>query len=289
MRERVYVGVDVSKDGLDVAIGSRDEVFTLPNSAAGFEALVERLKEFLVALIVLEATGGYEEKLADTLRDAALPVAVVNPRQVRDFARALGILAKTDRIDAQVIARYAEMVRPPVRKRKSPRERELAGLVARRSQLLGQRTAENNRLYKAAIPRVRADLRRAIAGLGRRIGTLDRDISALIKADPDLAGRSALITSVPGAGDQLAAIMLAYLPELGQVGEKQIAALAGVAPLSRDSGHYRGKRSVWGGRARVRSVLYMSALSASRHNPVIREFYGRLVALGKPKKVALVA
>ena len=289
MREDVYVGVDVAKDSFDVALGLQGEVFTLPNSAAGFGALIERLEEFLVALVVAEATGGYEEQLADALRDAGYKVTVVNPRQVRDFARALGILAKTDRIDASVIARYAEAVRPPARERKSPAQRELAGLVARRGQLMDHRTAEKNRLGKSPIPRVRADIRRAIAGLERRIATLGRDIGKLIEADTDLATRRALIASVPGAGDQLAATAIAYLPELGTVDEKQIAALVGVAPLNRDSGKFSGRRTTWGGRSRVRSALYMAALSASRHNPVIKAFYDRLVESGKPKKVALTA
>ena len=289
MCEDVYVGVDVAKNTVDSALGPQGEVFTLPNSAAGFGALIKRLENYLVALVVMEATGGYEEQLADALRDAGYKVAVVNPRQMRDFARALGILAKTDRIDARVIARYAEAVKPPARERKSPAERELAGLVARRGQLMDHLTAGKNRLGRRVVPRVRADIRRAIAGLGRRIATLDRDIGKLIKADSDLATRSALLTSVPGAGPQLAATAIAYLPELGTVDEKQIAALVGVAPLNRDSGAYSGRRTTWGGRSRVRSALYMSALSASRHNPVIKAFYDRLVESGKPKKVALTA
>ena len=172
MRERVFVGIDVAKNTVDVAIGHEGEVLTLPNSAAGFKALIERLEEFLVALVVAE--GGYAEQLADALSAAGCKVAVVNPRQVRDFARALGVLAKTDRIDARVISRYAEAVRPPVRERKSPKERELAALVARRGQLMGHLTAENNRLGMTAIPRVRSDIKRTIAGLKRRIKTFDR-------------------------------------------------------------------------------------------------------------------
>ena len=246
MRERVFVGVDVAKNTVDVAIGHEGEVLTLPNSAAGFKALIERLEEFLVALVVAEATGGYAEQLADALSAAGCKVAVVNPRQVRDFARALAILAKTDRIDARVISRYAEAVRPPVRERKSPKERELAALVARRGQLMGHLTAANNRLRMTAIPRVRSDIKRTIAGLKRRIKTFDRDIDKLIMADPILATRSALITSVPGAGPQLAAAMIAYCPELGTIDAKEVAALVGVAPLNRDSGTYSGRRTTLG-------------------------------------------
>ncbi len=289
MRDGVYVGVDVAKDNVDCSLGPDGEVFQISNTAAGYKALIERLRGLLVALVCMEATGGYEEALADALQDASLPVAVVNPRQVRDFARSMGVLAKTDRIDARVIARFAEAVNPPVRGRKSPRERELSALVARRGQLTNQLTAERNRLQRSSVPRVRSDLRRAVAGLKRRIKTYDRAISEHIAASPLLSARRALIESVPGAGPQLSAALIAYLPELGRANEKQIAALVGVAPLNRDSGKFSGKRFVWGGRAGVRSALYMSALVASRRNPRIKAFYDRLVAAGKPKKVALVA
>jgi transposase len=289
MRAGVYVGVDVAKDNVDCSLGPDGEVFQLSNSAAGFRALVERLKGRPVALVCMEATGGLEEALADALQDAGLPVAVINPRQVRDFARSLGILAKTDRIDARVIARFAESVRPPLRDRKPPRERELSALVARRGQLTNQLTAERSRLQRSPFPGVRSELRRAVAGLRRRIRTYDRAISELIASSPPLRARRALLESVPGVGPQLSAVLIACLPELGRASEKEIAALVGVAPLNRDSGRFSGKRFVWGGRSRVRSALYMSALVASRHNPRIRVFYDRLLAAGKPKKVALVA
>ena len=196
---------------------------------------------------------------------------------------------RPDRIDARVIARFGEAVNPAVRDRKSPRERELSALVARRGQLTNQLTAERNRLQRSAVPRVRSDLRRAAAGLKRRIETYDRAISELIGASPLLSARRALIESVPGAGPQLSAALIAHLPELGRANQKQIAALVGVAPLNRDSGNYSGKRFVWGGRAGVRSALYMSALVATRHNRRIKAFYNRLLEAGKPKKVALVA
>lgn len=235
MQDAVYVGVDVAKKALDAAIGAEGEVLTRPNSATGFKALTRRLKDFMVALVVMEAIGGYEDLLADALRDAGLAVAAVNPRQVRDFARALGILAKTDRIDARMIARYAAAVKPPVREPRSPSQCELAELVVRRGQLVDLLTAENNRLRTVASLQVRVETKRAIAGLGRRIRTYDRHIQDQIAASPELATRSDLIQSAPGAGPQLAALV------------------------------------------------------ASKHNRLIREFYERLVANGKPKKVALTA
>ncbi len=277
MQDAVYVGVDVAKKSIDVAISPEGKALSLSNSATGFRALIKRLKNLPVALVVMEATGGYEDLLADALRDAGLAVAVVNPRQVRDFARALGILAKTDRIDARVIARYAAAVKPPAREPRSPDRRQLAELVVRRGQLVDLLTAESNRLRTVSSLQVRVETKRAIAGLERRIQTYDRHIQDQIAANPDLATCSDLIQSAPGVGPQLSAVLLAHLPELGTVGEKEIAALAGVAPLNRDSGGYSGRRATWGGRPKVRSTLYMATLVASKHNPQIREFYERLV------------
>lgn len=289
MQDGIYVGIDVAKEAVDVALGPEEKVLTLPNSAAGFAKLLGRLKDFVVALVVMEATGGYERELADALCEAGHPVAVVNPRQVRDFARAMGVPAKTDRIDARVIARYAQAVNPPVRGQRTAGQRELAELVARRAQLMEHLTAESNRLRMVVSKRVRSEIGRAMAGLKRRVKTLDRDISDLIASDRALKVRSDLIQSVPGAGPQLAAALLAHCPELGTVSEKEIAALVGVAPLNRDSGGYSGRRTTWGGRSKIRSALYMSALVAAKHNPRIKNFYERLLDSGKPKKVALVA
>ena len=289
MDDPLCVGVDVSGSRLDVAVGSRGEVLSLANAAAGIRDLLGRLKAQAIALVCMEATGGREAPLADALTDAGFAVAVVNPRQVRDFARSLGVLAKTDAIDARMIARYAELISPPARERPSGAVRELAALIARRGQLLRMQVAERNRLTLAQSRYVRADIRRSIAGLGRRIRRLDGDIAAATGADPALAARSSLLRSVPGVGPQLAAVLNAALPELGTLDRKSIAALVGVAPLNRDSGTFRGRRSVWGGRAQVRAVLYMGALRAAFCNPVIGAFYRRLVAAGKPKKVALTA
>lgn len=289
MRQDAYVGIDVAKDEFDVAVAATGKGWRFPNTAAGWRSAIKRLRQFLVALVVLEATGGREWKLVDALEAAGFEVAVVNPIQIRNFARSLGILAKTDRIDARVIARFAAAVRPPVRERPSREVRDLAALVSRRWQLQGLRTAERNRLGSAANQSVRSDLRRAIDGLGRRIIRLDREIAAVIEADATLRARSALLASAPGVGPQLVAALTAYLPELGTLGNKLVAALVGVAPFNRDSGGFSGRRFIQGGRSPVRQVLYMAALSASRHNPAIREFYERLVAAGKPKKLALIA
>ncbi len=285
----IYVGIDVSKDGVDVAAGSGGAVRRFANTPAGVGNLIRRLKSLLVALVVLEATGGYEERLADELDDAGHAVAVVNPGRIRSFARSLGVLAKTDAIDARIIARYAEVVKPPARVQPSRAVRTLAALVGRRDQLLAMQVADRNRLELVSDPTVRGDIRRAVAGFKRRITTLDRKISAAIAADRELKARDELLTSVPGVGPALASTMAAYLPELGSLDNKAIAALVGVAPFNRDSGRSSGKRYVWGGRSQIRKVLYMGALVATRHNPAIRAFYERLVADGKPKKLALTA
>ena len=289
MGQSQYIGVDVSKDGLDIALTPSGKGWQFPNTAAGIKTLIKRLKRFLVALIVMEATGGHEQKLADALDDAGFAVAVVNPRPVRNFARSLGFRAKTDAIDAVVIARFAELVKPPVRERPSRQIRDLAALLSRRWQLRETLTAERNRLHLADHPIARGDIRRAIAGLGRRLERLDREIAAEIAADPQLRARRDLLASVPGVGPQLIAALTAYLPELGTMSNKAVAALVGVAPYNRDSGKYHGRRFIYGGRTRVRTTLYMAALTATRHNPVIQGLYDRLVESGKPKKLALVA
>lgn len=289
MNAPICVGVDVSSEHLDAAFGPQGPVQRFGNTRAGIRKLLGRLRGLAVEVVLMEATGGYEFALAEALCGASLPVAVVNPRQVRDYARAMGVLAKTDAVDAKVIARFAAAGRHQLWKAPDPAARELAELAARRLQLVAQRTAENNRRKLVRSRRVRSDIGRAIGGLKRRIKRLDREIAGLIAASPYLRARAGLIASVPGAGPQLVAVLSAYLPELGQVGNKQACALVGVAPLNRDSGKYSGKRFVWGGRARVRSALYMAALSASKHNPRISAFYERLLAAGKPKKVALVA
>ena len=238
--------------------------------------------------VVLEATGGYEMLVAGELELAGLPVSLVNPRQVRSFARATGRLAKTDAIDAQVLAQFAEAIKPPVRPLPDQETRELRALVDRRRQLLGMVTSERNRLRNAS-RRVRPLIQEHIQWLKQQVDDLDKDISELIRSSPVWRAQEDLLCSVPGVGPVLSSTLLTHLPELGSLNRGQVAALVGVAPLNRDSGAFRGKRSIWGGRAAVRSALYMAALVATRHNPVIKAFYQRLRAAGKAKKVALTA
>lgn len=289
MNAPICIGVDVSSEHLDAAIGPQGPVQRFANTAAGIGKLIRRLGGLSVEVVLMEATGGWERVPAEALYGASLPVAIVNPRQVRDYARAMGVLAKTDAVDAKVLARFAAAGRYQFWTAPDPASRELAELAGRRLQLVQQRTREMNRRRLIRSRPVRSDIGRAIGGLKRRIKRLDGEIAGLIAASPYLSARAGLIASVPGAGPQLVATISAYLPELGRIGNKQVCALVGVAPLNRDSGRYSGRRFVWGGRGRVRAALYMSALSASRHNPRIRAFYERLLESGKPKKVALVA
>jgi len=284
----VHVGIDVSKASLDVGVHQTGAFCSLRNNPAGIRSLVARLRRLQPQLVLLEASGGYERRLLDALAAAGLPAALVNPRQLRDFARATGILAKTDKIDALVLARFAATVRPELRRLSDARERDLSALQARRRQLIEMLTAEKNRLEKAS-PRVAREIRGHIRHLDRRLEALDKELQDLVRSSPDWRLKAHLLRSVPGIGPVLAGTILADLPELGTLNRKQIAALVGVAPLNRDSGVLRGKRSVWGGRSHVRAALYMNALVASRFNPIIKVFYQRLCALGKPKKVALVA
>jgi transposase len=289
MNAPICIGVDVSSEHLDAAFGPQGRVRRYGNSPAGIRKLIGELRQLAVEVVLMESTGGWEQRLAEALDEADLPTAVVNPRQVRDYARAMGVLAKTDVVDARVIARFAANGHYKPWSAPDPAVRELGELAGRRLQLVGQRVADRNRLGLTRNRHVRSDINRAVAGLGRRIKRLDQRISDLIASTPDLRTRADLLASVPGVGPQLSASLLAYLPELGSVGNRQVCALVGVAPLNRDSGKFSGKRRVWGGRAKVRSALYMSALVASRHNPRIKAFYERLVEAGKPKKVALTA
>ncbi|MDP9479490.1 MAG: IS110 family transposase [Actinomycetota bacterium] len=283
--------MDVSKGHLDAYVRPAGEHFGIPNDDAGIDSLVARLEAApRPALVVLEATGGFERPLAAALAAAGLPVAVVNPRQARDdFARATGRLAKTDRIDAEVLARFAEAVRPVPRPVPDEEARALGELLARRRQIVGMLTAERNRLGAATARPVRRRIEAHVRWLEKELARTDRDLDEAIKESPTWRENEELLRGVPGVGPVLARTLLAELPELGSLAGKQLAALVGVAPLNRDSGTFRGRRAVWGGRATVRAALYMGALVAVRHNPAIREFYERLLAAGKPKKVALVA
>jgi transposase len=283
----IFVGIDVSKARLDVAQRPTGR-FTVPNTEAGFTQRLAHLAAEPPTLIVLEATGGVELPLTGALAAAGLPVVVVNPRQIRDFAKATGQLAKTDALDAQVLAHVADVVRPEPRPLPDAQTQELAALVARRRQLIEMLTAEKNRVASARVV-VRKQLRAHIAWLERALDQANTALAEAIRQSPVWRKKDELLRSVPGIGPVLATTLLANLPELGTLTHKQIAALVGVAPLNRDSGTLRGRRTVWGGRAQVRAVLYMAAIVATRFNPVMRVFYQRLCAAGKAKKVALVA
>ena len=287
MSTHVYVGIDVSQSQLDVAVrpGAR---FSASNDEPGWTTVVAQLRRLAPVRIVLEATGGLEMPLAGALAADGLPVVVVNPRQVRDFARATGQLAKTDALDAQILAHFAEVIRPAVRPLPNEQTQVLAALAARRRQLIEMLTAEKNRLRQAS-PSIRKSLRTHIAWLQRERTHLDTELAQAIQESPVWRDKDDLLRSVPGVGPVLTTTVLANLPELGTLTNKQMAALVGVAPLNRDSGTLHGKRRVWGGRAQVRATLYMAAIVATRYNPVIKTFYQRLCGLGKAKKVALVA
>lgn len=285
----LFIGVDICKDRLDIANDSKSEVWSELNNDDGVSLLVEKLTSLKPRLVVMEATGGLETLLYSSLVSADLPAVVVNPRQVRDFAKALGKLAKTDAIDAWVLARFGALMRPEIRPIKDEQTRELASLVARRRQLLGMRTAEKTRLRQTADKWTKKDIKSLIKVFDKRISKLEKEISNNVKNTPGWKEKDKIITSVPGAGPNLSSYLLANLPELGRLNRREIATLVGVAPLNRDSGKFRGTRMVWGGRAQVRAALYMSALSASKYNPSIKLFYKRLIEKGKKPKVALTA
>lgn len=285
---RRVVGIDVSKRCLDVCPMPEAETFTLTNDQEGIDELLSRLEEDRPELVVLEATGRYERPAAATIAAAGIAVAVVNPRQARDFAKATGRLAKTDKIDAEVLARFASAIAPSPSVLPDEEAQALQAVLARRRQLIEMLTAENNRLPmspEAVAQRIRAHIK----WLEKELQRTDKDLDEAIEASDTFKENEALLRSVPGVGPVLARTLLAELPELGTLTHKRLSALVGVAPFNNDSGQRRGKREVWGGRAPVRAALYMGALVATRHNPVLKEFYERLLGAGKPKKVALVA
>jgi transposase len=283
-----YVGIDVSKGRLDVAIGEQGECWDVGNDEKGILKLVERLKAVEPALIVLESTGGLEMGALASLYSAGLSVALVNPGRVREFAKSLGLLAKTDKIDARLLARFAEAIRPAPTCLPSQEEQLLSALIARRSQLIDFRTAELNRLVSAHTS-VQASIELLLNQLGEQISQLDRQVEQLISQNDDFTDKDEILRSTPGIGPVSSAILIADLPELGRLDRKKIAALVGVAPFNDDSGYRRGKRRTKGGRAAIRKVLYMATISASRYNPKIKSFYEQLLKRGKLKKVALVA
>ena len=287
-RKELFIGIDVAKDVLDVAIRPTGDTWQVTNDEVGIAELVKRLHALRPTLIVLEATGRLHVAAVGALAAATLPVQAVNPRQVRDFGKATGKLAKTDAIDARVLAHFADAVRPEVRPLADTQTQALSMLIARRRQLVEMLTAERNRRAGVS-PSIRAEIDEHVAWLTARLKQADRELVRLLRGSPLWRERDDLLEGVPGVGPVLTATLVADLPELGTLNHKQIAALVGIAPLNRDSGHMRGKRAIWGGRSTVRAVLYMAATSATRCNPVIQEFYQRLVASGKLRKVALVA
>lgn len=288
MDHATFVGIDVAKATLDLASRPDGTVLCVPNDEAGIAQLVMHVRQTEPALIVLEATGGREAPVAAALATAGLAVAIVNPRQVRDFAKATGQLAKTDALDARVLAHFAEVVRPDPRPLPDADAQALSALLARRRQVLAMLVAEQQR-WETTVPALRPRLEAHIAWLRQERDELDALLRQQIRHSPLWREDDALLQSVPGVGPVLATTLIAELPELGRLDRKQIAALVGVAPFNRDSGTLRGKRAIWGGRASVRAALYMAALTAARCNPVVRAFYLRLLTAGKAKKVALTA
>jgi transposase len=284
-----FVGIDVSKHRLDVFVRPTGEHSVTAHDDEAVAVLLRRLLELRPALVVLEATGGLQPRVATELAAAGLPVAVVNPRQVRDFARATGRLAKTDRLDAETIARFAEAVRPPARPLDDVASTALKSLVARRRELVAMRVAETNRLGATGVERVRRSLLAVIEALEGQIAALDGDIDQQVKDSPAWRAREGLLRTAPGVGPTTARTLIAELPELGELTRRRITALVGVAPFNRDSGQLRGRRTVWGGRPGVRAALYMAALTAIRCNPLFAAAYWRLRERGKPAKVALTA
>lgn len=283
-----YVGIDVSKTQLDVCVLQAQQHWVVANDENGRQALTQRLATLKQALIVLEATGGFESAVVGTLAAAGLLPVVVNPRQVRDFAKASGRLAKTDKLDAEIIARFAAAIQPTPRPLKSRQAQELDAVLTRRRQLIEMLTAEKNRLSIAPVA-LRADLKAHIHWLRQRLDDIDGQLQQLIQASPLWRAKDQLLRTIPGVGPVTSRSLIAALPELGTLNRREIAALVGVAPFNRDSGRFQGERMIWGGRAVVRTALYMATLSAVRCNPVIKAFYLRLCAAGKPHKVALTA
>ena len=284
----LFVGIDVAKAQLDVALRPTGERWAVVNDDPGIATLVARLQAVHPMLIALEATGGYQRAVVAARAAAGLPVAVVNPRQVRDFAKATGQLAKTDALDARALAHFAEAVRPTPRPLPDAQADELRALLARRRQWVAMRTAEHNRLGSAPA-RLQADIQAPLTWLNTRLAGLDDDLDTTLRASPVWREREELLRSVPGIGPVCARTLLLDLPELGTLSRQRLAALVGVAPLHCDGGTFRGSRTIWGGRAHVRATLYMSALVAVRYNPVLNTFYEHLRAAGKPAKVALTA
>lgn len=284
-----YVGIDVSKDRLDVHLLPQDEAFAVERNGRGLAALVERLKPLLPTLIAVEATGGFESTTAAALAGAGLPVAIINPAQIRHYAQALGKRAKTDPIDARVIARFAADIRPKARALPDEMTQFLADLVARRRQIVEMIQAERQREKRTTVKRLKKSITRLVAALEKELSELDREIDDTVRGSPVWREKEDLLASVPGVGQKTAHTLIAELPELGSLSRKTVASLAGLAPYTRQSGRWKGKSMIGGGRKTVRSALFVAAMVASRYNPVLKHFYDRLVAAGKPKVLAITA
>jgi len=287
--DQPVIGIDVAKASLDAYVHPSGARFRVANDDLGIKTLLEQLKTFPQATVILEATGGLEFRVAAALASAGFPIAIVNPRQVRDFARAMGRLAKTDPIDAEILALFGERVRPEPRPIPDATLRSLEAHVARRRQLVDMITAESNRFGQATDPDIKKQIKRHITWLQHELKSVDTDLGDAMRHSPIWRAKDQLIQSAPGVGRVTSFTLLAQFPQLGTLRGKQAAALVGVAPFNVDSGTLRGRRHIWGGRASIRSVLYMATLSAVRYNPVIAEFYQRLLRAGKAKKLALVA
>jgi len=287
--KKVFIGIDIAKDTIDISVLPSSESWTGGTASTELSETLDRLTALKPTSIVLEATGGYETRLAASLATAGLPVAVVNPRQVRDFARALGILAKTDAIDAHVLALFAEKVQPECRPLPTDDEHVLKELLTRRYQLVDMRTAESNRRQQIVSKQVCESITTLIESINHELDVIEREIDNRIKASPVWRAKDKLLQSVPGIGKTTASMLIVALPELGYLNRRQIASLAGLAPMNRDSGTFRGRRMITGGRALIRAGLYMPILSAVRYNPKIKTFYDRLIAAGKLEKVAITA
>ena len=287
--EKLYIGIDISQDNLDMAAYPTGQIWQYKNNKSGIAKAVAKLKAINPKLIVMEATGGLEQALKDALDQASLAVAVVNPKRIRDHGRSMGVLAKTDKLDAKVMAHFAAKIEPQPQSPRDRAERELDGLVTRRNQMNDMLTAERNRLKEYLPPAVQQDIKEHILWLEAKLKGLDKEVKDKVQQNPVFCEKAKLYKSMKGVGDILSSTLIAKLPELGILNQKEIGSLVGLAPLNKDSGKLRGKRMIQGGRAMVRKVLYMPVLSATRFNPVIRDLYQRLIAKGKLQKVALVA
>lgn len=285
----VFIGIDIAKNTIEISVRPSGEHWSASTEPDVLIRTVDRLAALEPATIVMEATGGYEARVASLLSTAGLPVAVVNPRQVRDFARAAGILAKTDAIDARVLALFAEKMKPECRPVPSEDEQTLKELISRRRQLVDMRTAELNRRQQTISPQVYKSISTLIESINQELDTIEREINTRIKADSAWRAKDKVIQSAPGIGETTASMLIAEMPELGTINRRKIASLGGLAPMNRDSGTFRGRRMITGGRSSIRAGLYMPMLSAIRCNPQIKTFYNRLIADGKPKQVAITA